>query len=195
MANPEVRRLWGLLAALAVLIGGLLVAAIALLPASPGPLLTGGEQVEADTHTGVDPREGTVERVIDGDTVDVWRQGETIRVRLIGIDTPESVDPRKGVECFGVEAGDYLRNLLGQQKIVLEYDDTQGQVDKYGRTLAYLLLPDGTNVAEQMLQDGYAYEYTYRWPYRYQSAFQGAEAEARETQIGLWSSDTCGGNR
>jgi micrococcal nuclease len=139
--------------------------------------------------------DGAIDRVIDGDTVDVWQGGETVRVRLLGVDTPESVDPRKGVECFGIEAGEHLRTLLDNHIVTLEYDQSQGQIDKYGRTLAYLLLPDGTNVNKKMISDGYAYEYTYGEPYRYQSDFKLAEAEARETQIGLWSSDTCGGNR
>ncbi len=139
--------------------------------------------------------EGQVDRVIDGDTVDVMHNGEVIRVRLIGIDTPETVDPRKEVECFGEEASEHMKELVEGEQLVLEYDDSQGRVDKYGRQLAYLRLENGTNVGEKMISDGYAYEYTYAEPYLYQKDFQNAEQEARNHELGLWSRETCAGER
>jgi endonuclease YncB( thermonuclease family) len=80
----------------------------------------------------------TIARVIDGDTVDVTRDGQTLRVRLIGIDTPETVDPRKPVECFGREASARAHELLDGQVVLLEDDLSQGDVDRYGRALCYL---------------------------------------------------------
>ncbi len=138
---------------------------------------------------------GTVNRVVDGDTVDVVVEGEIVRVRLIGIDTPETVDPRKPVQCFGTEASQHLRDLLANQIVTLEHDASQGEVDKYDRELAYLILPDGSNVAELMLRDGFGYEYTYDSAYKYQEVFKNAEQDARDNERGLWSRETCGGNR
>lgn len=136
-----------------------------------------------------------VQRVIDGDTVDVVWRGDELRLRLIGMDTPETVDPRKPVQCFGQEASQYAHDLLDGQSVRLEFDESQGEVDKYGRTLVYIILPSGENFAQVMLRDGYAYEYTYSKPYKYQNIFKNAEQDARDSERGLWSSETCGGNR
>lgn len=75
----------------------------------------------------------TVTRVVDGDTIWVDRRGMNEKIRLIGVDTPELYDPRKPVQCFGQEASDYTKALLGQQ-VYLEPDPSQDSVDKYGRT-------------------------------------------------------------
>lgn len=139
--------------------------------------------------------DGSVDRVVDGDTLDIVIDGEVKRVRLIGIDTPETVDPRKPVQCFGAEASQHLKELVDGQQVTVEYDASQGTVDKYGRDLVYLTLPDSTNVGERMLQDGFAYEYTYDKPYELQEVFKNAEQDARDNERGLWSSETCGGNR
>jgi micrococcal nuclease len=131
--------------------------------------------------------------VIDGDTVDVNLAGAVVRLRLIGIDTPETVDPRAPIECFGLEAS--AKKLLTGQTVTLEADATQGDQDRYGRLLRYVWLPDGRHFNLDMISQGYAFEYTYAQPYRYQIAFQQAEAEARVQQRGLWSPDTCNGER
>jgi micrococcal nuclease len=81
---------------------------------------------------GVDGPRGVV-RVVDGDTVVI---APDTTVRLIGIDTPETVDPRKPVQCFGREASAYAHLLLDGRSVSLEYDPTQGRLDRYGRTLA-----------------------------------------------------------
>ena len=139
---------------------------------------------------GVDGPRGVV-RVVDGDTVVV---APDTTVRLIGIDTPETVDPRKPVQCFGREASAYAHLLLDGHSVWLEYDPTQGRLDKYGRTLAYVWLPDGRLFNEVMIADGYAHEYTYDLPYRYQDTFIAAERAAREGERGLWSPTTCNGD-
>lgn len=136
----------------------------------------------------------TVIRVVDGDTVDVaYEDGHTERIRLIGMDTPETVDPRKAVQCYGAEASARAHELLDGQTVTLEMDPSQGERDRYSRLLAYLRLVDGSNFAEVMIAEGYAHEYTYRTPYAYQEAFRAAELSARDQQVGLWSSDTCSG--
>lgn len=130
-------------------------------------------------------------RVIDGDTIDVLEGNEVVRVRLIGVDTPEVVDPRKPVQCFGKEASTRTRALLVSGLVQLVSDDTQGTYDKYQRRLAYVFTPDGTHLNLELIRGGYAHEYTYRTPYSYQAKFKQAEREAREAKRGLWADGVC----
>lgn len=135
-----------------------------------------------------------VTHVADGDTIEVQKDGESVKVRLIGINTPESVDPRRPVQCFGKEASARTHEILDGKSVALETDPTQDTYDKYGRLLAYVFLPDGTLVNEQLVTEGFAHEYTYDQPYTYQARFKTAEKAAREARRGLWSPDTCGGD-
>lgn len=135
-----------------------------------------------------------VDRVVDGDTIIVTIDGTAERIRLIGVDTPETVDPNKPVECFGPEASNYVKSLLGGKKVGLESDSSQGDKDKYNRLLRYVYLSDGTNVDEDIITKGYGHEYTYNLPYRYQDQFINAEQLAQSKKIGLWASNTCNGN-
>lgn len=131
-------------------------------------------------------------KVIDGDTVQVKINGKSEVIRLIGIDTPESVDPRKPVQCFSIEATKKAKELLPTGKrVTLESDPTQGDKDKYNRLLRYIFLEDGTNFSKLMISDGYAHEYTYQVPYRYMEEFKETEKEAREAKRGLWADDAC----
>ncbi|MBP9751494.1 MAG: thermonuclease family protein [Candidatus Moranbacteria bacterium] len=134
-------------------------------------------------------------KVTDGDTIRVLMDGQGETLRLIGINTPETVDPRRPVECFGREASERAKEILSGSRVLLESDPTQGDRDKYGRLLRYVLLPDGTNFNRKMIEEGYAYEYTYGAPYRYQAEFEEAERSAREARRGLWSEEICGGQR
>lgn len=134
----------------------------------------------------------SVLRVIDGDTVDVEIGGKKETLRLIGIDTPETVDPRKSIQCFGKEASTKARELLNDQKVRIEADSSQGERDKYGRLLRYIFIQNGTNFNEYMIKEGYAHEYTYQSnPYKYQQQFKNAEREARDNGKGLWAADAC----
>jgi len=81
--------------------------------------------------------------VVDGDTIKVSIDGKTTTLRLIGIDTPETVDPRKLVQCFGLEASKKAKELLTGRKVRIEQDPTQDKIDKYGRLLAYVYRDDG----------------------------------------------------
>lgn len=128
-----------------------------------------------------------VVRVVDGDTVHIEMNGKVETVRLIGIDTPETVHPSKPVECMGKEASSFMKSLLEGTRVRVEPDHTQNVRDKYGRLLLYLFLLDGTNVNELLIEKGYAHEYTYDLPYRYQYEFRDAEERARLEKRGLWS--------
>ena len=135
-----------------------------------------------------------VAKVIDGDTISIIKDGKTVTLRLIGLDTPEMVDPRKPVQCFGKAASDKAKELLAGKTVRLEFDSSQGLLDKYGRTLAYVFLSNGTLFNEYMIAEGYGHEYTYNLPYKYQREFKAAEARAREEKKGLWADDTCAGD-
>lgn len=149
--------------------------------------------IEVKTST-PSPKYYSVSRVIDGDTIDISIDGKVERLRLIGIDTPETVDPRKPVECFGVEASNKAKTLLIGKKVSLESDGSQGELDKYNRLLRYVFLEDGTNINLLMIKEGYAHEYTYNLPYKYQTEFKNAQKQAEANKAGLWSLDACNGD-
>ena len=132
--------------------------------------------------------------VVDGDTLKVERDGKRVTIRVIGLDTPETRDPRRPVQCFGREASARAHALLDGQSVKLSNDPTQDAVDKYGRTLAYVWLADGRLFQYLMITDGYGHEYTYDIPYRYQDTFKAAERSAREQSRGLWSPQSCNGD-
>ena len=132
-----------------------------------------------------------VTQVIDGDTIQVVIDNKKETLRLIGIDTPETVDPRKPVQCFGKEASVKAKSLLSSKSVRLESDSTQGERDKYQRLLRYVFLEDGTNFNKLMISEGYAHEYTYNVPYKYQSEFKQAQKEAEENKKGLWADNAC----
>lgn len=122
-----------------------------------------------------------VARVVDGDTVVL---GDVGTVRLIGVDTPETQDPREPVQHFGVEAADFLRTLVVGRQVRIEYDAQR--TDKYRRTLGYLYLEDGTFVNREIIRRGYGHAYL-TYPFRFAEDFRQAEREARETARGLWA--------
>lgn len=130
----------------------------------------------------------SVDRVVDGDTIDVAIGKSVATIRMIGINTPEVVDPRKPVECFGNEASANAHNLMDGGEVRLELDPSQDTYDKYGRVLAYVFLPDGTLYNELAVQEGFAREYTYRKKYGHQADFRAAQKVAKKEGRGLWSS-------
>lgn len=136
-----------------------------------------------------------VSNVVDGDTIDVNIGGVEQRVRLLGIDTPETKHPTKPVECFGQEAFARTSALVQGQVVLLEADESQGNTDQYERLLRFVWLPDGRLVNLVLIAEGYAFEYTYNLPYRYQAVFKKAQKTAREGQAGLWATNACGGQR
>ena len=132
-----------------------------------------------------------VVKVVDGDTIHVDANGQRLKVRMIGLDTPETVDPRKPVQCFGLEASAQAKTILGGQSVYLETDPSQDTIDRFGRTLAYVWIESGRLFNLDMITDGYAFEYTYDLPYRYQVDFKAAENDARTQERGLWSPGAC----
>lgn len=136
----------------------------------------------------------SVTEVVDGDTIKISMNGKVETLRLIGMDTPETVDPRKPVQCFGKEASNKAKELLSGKKVRIEMDPTQGERDKYDRLLAYVYRDDGLFYNKAMIEQGYAHEYTYNTPYKYQTEFKTAQKTAQTAQVGLWSPATCNGD-
>lgn len=131
----------------------------------------------------------TVERIVDGDTL--YLTGLAERVRLIGIDTPETVAPNTPVECFGPEATAHLGSLVPPGTEVVVTWDVE-RIDRFGRPLVYLhRASDGLFVNERMLVDGFAQMVTHPPNVARVDTFRAAQAAAREAGRGLWSAD-CG---
>lgn len=136
-----------------------------------------------------------ITKITDGDTLHITMDGRDETVRLIGINTPETVDPRRPVECFGKEASARMKEVAGGKIVRLEYDDTQDTRDAYGRILAYVYLEDGQMLNRKMIAEGYAYEYTYMVPYKYQEEFRQLQRLAQSANRGLWAENTCHGEK
>jgi micrococcal nuclease len=135
-----------------------------------------------------------IAKVADGDTLTVWINNEKVGVRLIGLNTPETIDPRKAVQCFGKEASNQAKTMLSGKRVRLGIDSSQDDKDKYGRLLRYIFLEDGTLFNKWMIENGFGFEYTYDSnPYEYQVEFQTAESLARENKRGLWAETACNG--
>jgi len=128
-----------------------------------------------------------VTRVIDGDTIEL-ENGQ--KVRYIGINTPETVDPRKTVECFGEEASAKNKELVEGKTIKLEKDVSE--TDKYSRLLRYVYV-DNIFVNDYLVRQGFAYASTFPPDVKYQDQFRGAEQEAKGNSRGLWG--TCQSNQ
>ncbi len=153
--------------------------------ALPAPPPTTHERPPSDLPDGVPTR---VESVVDGDTIVV--AGGT-RVRLIGIDTPETKDPRKPVQCFGVEASAHTASLLPPGTPVRLVYDVE-RADRYQRTLAYVYREaDGLFVNAALVADGYAQVATFPPNVAHVDELTALARTAREEGRGLWSA--CGG--
>jgi micrococcal nuclease len=142
---------------------------------------------DAQPEPGADVAVAVVERVVDGDTVIVDVDGERTRIRLLNIDTPESVDPNRPDECLGAEASAFLAELLPVgTEVRLGYDEERQ--DQYGRTLAAVFLGDGTLVNAEIARAGLGEAVVYGGNDRYLSAVRAAEAAATDAGVGLHSS-------
>lgn len=128
-----------------------------------------------------------VMRVVDGDTIKL-ENGQI--VRYIGVDTPETVDPRRAVGCFGKEASAKNKELVLGKEVRLVKDVSE--TDKYQRLLRYVYAGD-LFINEYLVREGYARASSYPPDVKYQDLFRDAEREAREANRGLWADGMCAG--
>lgn len=134
---------------------------------------------------GLQGQETLVTEVIDGDTIEV--EGG-VKIRYIGIDTPETVDPRRGIQCFGREASDENKKLVEAKKVILVKDVSE--TDKFGRLLRYVYVRVESGeilfVNDYLVRSGFAKASTYPPDVRFTQQFIDAEREAKESNLGLW---------
>ncbi len=172
---------------LAVLAALVLVAACGAPPASPSAAPASADQTTNAPSSRPEHPPGAVAapvvRVVDGDTIVVRLDGRQQRVRYTGVNTPESVDPRRAVQCFGKEAAARNRALVEGKTVWLEKDVSE--TDQYGRLLRYVWV-DGALVNAELVREGYARAVTYPPDVRYAERFRALEREAREARRGLW---------
>lgn len=128
----------------------------------------------------------TVDRVVDGDTFIALRRGERIRVRLIGVDSPESVRPGYPVECWGPESSKVLTLLLPAGTRISAAYQSGGRTDVYGRDLWDVWLPDGRFVQAVLVRRGAAEAVAYRPQVAHAAYLERVEASARARGAGLW---------
>jgi micrococcal nuclease len=128
----------------------------------------------------------TVSRVIDGDTVEVSLRSRTVDVRLIGIDTPETVHPSEPVGCYGPAASDFVTRTLEGQRVRLEFDVER--TDQYGRTLAYIWM-DGSLFNRVLVERGFAQVTIFPPDDKYAGRLRAAEDRAKRADNGAWG--TC----
>lgn len=164
-------------------------------------LTTQAPPTRADEPSGYET--GVVVDVVDGDTIEVEiarvvegpgagaaEPGGTYTVRLIGIDTPESVKPGSPVECFGREAAAAAQALLAGTEVTLVKDVSE--TDRFDRLVRYVYLGDEMANA-RLVVNGYAHAYTYPPDVRHSELFATLQGQARDDRRGLWAPETCGG--
>jgi len=126
-----------------------------------------------------------VTEFVDGDTIKVNMNGSVETLRFIGVDTPETHDPRKAVQCFGLAAASFTKQLIGNNSVRLMADPTNTNRDRYNRLLRYIYLPNGTLINAEIIKQGYGFAYT-AFPFEKIDEFKALEKQAREHSLGLW---------
>jgi len=186
-ASPVLRRPVDRGVALAIAAGVIATAVLLLAPDPDVPPRAVDTAVDhaADGTAGGARDRAVVDRVIDGDTLDVVLGGETIRVRLLNIDTPETKKRNTPVECLGPEASEYLARLLpAGSAVTLSYD--RERTDQYGRTLAAVITSDGENASVELAVRGLGSSVLFEPNDRYHADVVGAEATAARGRVGIF---------
>lgn len=137
-----------------------------------------------------------VTKVVDGDTINVKINGEKYKVRMIGVDTPETVHPSKPIQFYGKEASDYTKKNLTDKTVYLQKDVSD--TDRHGRLLRYVWIskpsndnPSNSEIRKNMynailVENGYAHSVTYQPDSRYSKLFSELQSIARKNKLGLW---------
>ncbi len=125
---------------------------------------------------------------VDGDTIVVDMNGTKETIRLIGVDTPETHDPRKNVQCYGQLAANFTKQSVEGSVVRLEADPQGTNRDRYNRLLRYVYLQDGTLLNQRLIEQGYGFAYT-GFPFTKKDQFVASEVVAQNAKLGLWG--TC----
>lgn len=133
-----------------------------------------------------EPNYYKVAKVIDGDTIEVKIDGRIEKVRLIGLDTPETKKPNASVECYGIMASQRAHEILDNHSVKLESDSTNSNRDRYGRLLRYVYLKNGTLFNSDMIKQGFGFAYTI-YPFTKKDEFKASQNQANRNRVGLWS--------
>lgn len=165
-----------------LIVFGLFLLVILVVVATQSSWLSRGVKVAQKSQPGL----YTIAKFDDGDTIVVDMNGVNETVRFIGVDTPETHDPRKPVMCYGAEASSYTRKLIGNNRVRLQADSLDTNRDRYNRLLRYVYLPDGTLINVKLITEGYGLDYPF-FPFEKAQEFQGYELEAKKAGRGLWS--------
>jgi micrococcal nuclease len=165
--------------------------AVLIINYTSSPIIPKSEVEPGGNVLGDEAGSWVVTRVVDGDTIEVKNNSEVQKVRVIGVNTPETVDPRREVECFGKEASEKAKELLEGKSVRLSSDPTQSDSDRYGRILRYITMSEGIDYGLVMIREGFAYEYTYDNMYQKQAEYKKAQTEAANAQRGLWGDGVC----
>lgn len=126
--------------------------------------------------------------VSDGDTFTVNMDGREEKIRLIGVDTPETVKPNSPQECYGKMASDFAKHILKDQTVRLEADPINQNRDRYDRLLRYAYLQDGSLFNAALISQGYGFAYL-SFPFTKSEEFRLLQVEARKNKIGVWGGD------
>ncbi|HEY5153025.1 MAG TPA: thermonuclease family protein [Candidatus Saccharimonadales bacterium] len=139
-------------------------------------------------RTAVDNRPGlySINHFVDGDTIAVNMNGKVEKVRLVGVDTPETHKPNTPVQCYGPAAAAFTKTTIGGNRVRLVSDSLSTDRDRYDRLLRYVYLLDGTLLNEKLIQNGYGFYYPY-FPFTKSARFSADEQAAMAARKGLWA--------
>src|SRR3954470_18255042 len=146
-----------------------------------GWLKTGGKTLQQNQ-----PGLYSINHFIDGDTIAVNMSGAVETIRMIGVDTPETHKPNTPVQCYGPQAANFTKNLIGSSSVRLQADPLDTNRDRYGRLLRYVYLPDGKMVETELINNGYGFAYTL-FPFEKKSDFVSGMQSAQNAKKGLWA--------
>ena len=158
--------------------------AVAIIFLQQQGILPGSDTIDQAIENNT-PGEYRVVKFDDGDTIAVDMQGKTETIRFIGVDTPETHDPRKPVQCYGKAASAFTKQAIGSGRVRLEADPKSGNRDRYDRLLRFVYLPDGTLLNYELVKEGYGFAIT-GFPHTKMDTFVNAETEAKSRSRGLW---------
>lgn len=162
-------------------VGLLIVVVLSALSAAQQLGWVGAREVAVENQPGL----YSVSRFVDGDTIAVNMNGKTEKIRMIGVDTPETHKPNTPVQCYGPAAAAFTKNSLTNKKFLLVSDSKSTDRDRYDRLLRYVVLTDGTNFNQRLIEQGYGFYYPY-FPFTKSSDFVASQELAKSANRGLW---------